>query len=148
MLRRSWCLLLAMAIVGWGHTPAQALTIEIEVTPQWLGEQPDGGKEFAIDTVDKENGLVEFTISRRVFEDRYRLGRLEVRAGDELLAECLLKPEEKERLIRYHFTVSKRAVEHSVFEFSEYALVRSGDEEIGLPGGTIYRIQLGDFYRP
>jgi hypothetical protein len=148
MLRRSWCLLVAGSLVGLGASQANALTEEIDVTPEWLSAQPDGGKEFTIDAEEQESGHVEFTITRRVMEDLYRVGRLDVRMDGELVAECLLKPEEKPRLIKYRMKLSRKAIAESVFEFSEHGLVRSGGEEIGLPGGSVYRFKLADFYRP
>jgi hypothetical protein len=148
MLRRTWCLLVAGLLVGSGASQAFALTEEIDVTPEWLSAQPEGGKEFTIDAVELENGHIEFTITRRVTEDRYRVGRMDVRMDGELAAECLLKPEQKPRLIKYRMKLSKKAVAESEFTFSEHGLVRSGDEEIGIPGGTVYRFKLADFYRP
>ncbi|MDZ4780668.1 MAG: hypothetical protein SGJ19_10480 [Planctomycetia bacterium] len=148
MLRRAWCLLVAGMFVGLIASRASALTEVIDVTPEWLSAQPEGGKEFTIEAVELETGLIEFTITRRVLEDRYRVGRLDVRMEGELAAECLLKPDEKPRLIKYRLKLSKKAVAESEFEFSEHGLVRSGGEEIGLPGGIVYRFKLADFYRP
>lgn len=147
MLRRAGCLLAAGLMLALWSSTALALTEEIEVTPDWLAAQPEGGKEFTIETAERD-GLVTFTVARMVFDDRYRIGLLEVRVANELAAECLLKPEKKPRLIKYSMKLSPKSIDESVFEFSEYALARGGDEEIGLPGGTIYRMRLADFYKP
>lgn len=144
MLRRTMLFWAAGLCAGAFSTQVSALTVEVEVDLKWLGENNHASKEFAIDVVEKD-GLLEYTITRMAHEPKTRLTKLEVRVGGELLAECPVVDLPQERRVIYHFKVSPKAAEESVFEIAEYAFVREGGEETALPGGVIYRIPLGEF---
>ncbi len=144
MLRRTMLFWTAGLVAGACSTAVSALTVEIQVDRQWLGENNHASKEFQIDVQEKD-GLLAFEITRMAHEQKIRLSKLEVRLNDALLAEARVDELEQERRVVYAFKVSKEAAQSSVFEIAEYPFVRNGEEEIGLPGGVIYRIPLKDY---
>ena len=132
--------LFALALTLFCST-AKALTVEQQVTPQYVKEQPD---RFKI-TLEKREGMMHFTIVYKLHEPRYLVSHLVVRNDSSILAESHTPLFARERSATFYVVLSKECLASSRFMISENSFASSNGEDIPMPGGTEYVFHLKDF---
>lgn len=119
-----------------------AVVVKQQVTPEYLETHPQA---FAVKSERRDDGLVQFTVTRKPGKPHYLVATLTIRRDDSLVAETSFPAFVREDSVVYHFAVRPEHLAQSEFEISERSF---GDDErrpVPLPGGTDYQILLKDF---
>ena len=120
---------------------AEALTVEQQVTPQYVKENPD---RFKI-TLEQRDGLMHFTIVYSLREPRYLVSHLVVRNESGVLAESHTPLFAREHSATFYVVLSKECLANSRFTISENSFATNDGQDIPVPGGTEYAFALKDF---
>jgi hypothetical protein len=120
---------------------ARALTVEQQVTPQYVKEHPD---RFKI-TVEQREGMMHFTIVYSLREPRYLVSHFTARNDSGILAESHTPLFARERSATFYVVLSKDCLANSRFTLSEHSFATSEGQDIPIPGGTEYVFALKDF---
>ena len=129
---------IAFAVLSSG---ARALTVEQQVTPQYVREHPD---RFKI-TVEQREGMMHFTIVYNLREPRYLVSHFTARNDSGILAESHTPVFARERSATFYVVLSKECLANSRFTLSEHSFATNEGQDIPIPGGTEYLIALNDF---
>jgi hypothetical protein len=123
--------------------PTLAEKLLAQVTPGTAA-----GEGFTVRQARRDNGMVEFRITRDVTKATWpgRHAYLEVRGESGLIAECSVEPDRRKDLITYRFSIAPQNIRYSHFTVTEVQTDPNnaeGPELIG--GGTYYEFRLADF---
>jgi hypothetical protein len=121
---------------------ASAVVVEQQVTPAYVKENP---KEFSIKVKKRDDGLIQFTVTRQLSRPQYFVASLAVREGSTLLSESNSPSFIRNDSATYYFAVLPKHLPESTFELSERSFGGDAGQEIPFPGGTDYKIRLKDF---
>jgi hypothetical protein len=130
---------------------APGLTLRMPVTPAYVKDHP---KEFTVKAEKRNDGLVHFTITRHLAEQKYLVASLEVREGGTVVLKSDFPAYVSRKTAKYHFSLSPKFLANSHFELRERSLSgkvvdpNTGKAEgraIPVVGGTNYRIDFADF---
>lgn len=135
-------LILACAVVAALTTTGFALTVEREITADYVRQHPD---EFSVSVAKGKTGLIDFTISHNVASAMYHVAHLAVYHGGTLVATSDTPSFGKKRNNRFHFSIAQEAIAESTFSLSDSALSGSGDDAVPVPGTIVHHFRLADF---
>jgi hypothetical protein len=134
---------LASAALLLACLPAFAEKEAVQVTPRGLE-----GYGFTLSTSKRENGTVEFRITRDLAKARWqgRSAYLTVQGEVGPIVECELAADKRKNTLHYRFNIAPQQVRSSRFTLWEVqADPTRPDEEKIIGGGTIYEFRLADF---
>jgi hypothetical protein len=123
-----------------------AVVVRTDVTPAYVKQEP---KAFAVTAERRADGLVHFTITRQLKDERYVVASLVVRDGETVIAESHIPAFVRERSATYYVAVAPAYLADSTFELADRSF--GGDDKTGpvpLPGGIDFHIALKDFAPP
>ena len=123
----------------------RALTVEQQVTPQYVKEHPGA---FKISAERRDDGLIHFTVIYNLPGPRYLVSRVSVRANSRLLAQSHTPLYAKGRSATFYCELSTECLEDSTFTLSEHFFTTTDGEDVAMPGGTEYIIHLTEFAPP
>lgn len=129
---------IALALTG----EASAVTVKQAVTPAWLKDNP---KMFSIEAEERDDGLIHFTVTRRLSKPRYLVGHFEVTEDDATVLESHFPAFVRERTATYHLVLSPNYLSGASFVLSEHGFSESDEAPVPWVGGTVYQIRLADF---
>ena len=127
-------------------TAVLAVVVRTDVTPAYVKEQP---KTFVVTAERRADGLVHFTITRQLKDERYVVASLVVRDGSGVIAESHIPAFVRERSATYYVALAPAYLADSTFELADRGF--GGDEKTGpvpVPGGIDFHISLKDFAPP
>lgn len=138
-------LLLGGLLIGGFSTTVNALTFEEEVTPAYVSAHPE---EWSVKSVKQANGLVHFTINRKLAEPKFLVAQLGVHHAGKLIATSDTPLYGRVRENTFHFALVVEDIAGSTFAISESALSSTDGgklEAVPIVGSIIHRFQLKDF---
>lgn len=121
---------------------AVGVVIEVRVTPASIKEESKG---FSVRSEARPDGLVHFTITRRMPAERYVVAELTVRNGPDIVARSSVPAFVREHSATYYIAISPDYIANSTLELSDRTFGTHNGEPIPLPGGTDFLIALKDF---
>ena len=122
--------------------PARALTIEQEVTPEYVRSHP---KEFAVKVAEGKGGLLAFTVTLTLKERRYVVAHLAVRDGKRTLAESDTPAFTRNPENTFHFSIAPELAATSGFCLGVSGISESEGQALPIVGTAIYRFRLSRF---
>lgn len=135
-------LLGCLLITGFRST-SFALTFEEDVTPVYVRAHPE---EWSVKSEQKEDGLIHFTIIRKLAEPKYLVAQLSVHHAGKLIATSDTPLYGKARDNTFHFALTAEDIATSTFHISESGLSTTTDgQSVPIVGSIIHRFQLKDF---
>jgi hypothetical protein len=137
--------LLAIGLIAASAAIAPALTAEQRVTAAYVKEH---SKEFSVTVVEGKNGLLSFTVIRKLDQPMYLVAHLSVSHAGRLVAESDTPVFGRKNENTFHFSLSREDVAESKFVLGESAFGKSGEELVPEPGTTDYQLSLQDFVPP
>ncbi|HEV3163319.1 MAG TPA: hypothetical protein VGZ22_04715 [Isosphaeraceae bacterium] len=123
-------------------TRAPAVVIQVPVTAAYLKENPD---EITVKVEKRDDGLLHYTITRHLKEERYLVAHFTVRSDSKVIAESHCPAYVRQPSATYFLVVSPEKLGDTHFEISENPFVRSHDQDVAIPGGYIFTFNLKDF---
>jgi len=120
---------------------AQALTVEQQVTPQFVKDHPD---RFKI-AVEQREGMMHFKIVYTLREPRYLVSHFTARNETGVLAESHCPLFAREHSATFYVDLSKECLANSRFTLSEHFFSSDNGQDVPIPGGTEYIVRLKDF---
>lgn len=139
---KSYVLLGAIAAAFALVDRASAVVVEQQVTPAYVKENP---KAFSIKAKKRDDGLIQFTVTRHLARPQYFVASLAVREGSELVAESNSPSFVRNDSATYYVAVLPKHLPESTFELSERSFAEDHGRDLPLPGGVDYKIRLKDF---
>jgi hypothetical protein len=133
-------LLLACIVAATLATTAFALTIEREITPDYVRQHPD---EFSVSAAKGKDALIDFTVTHNVATPMYHVAHLTIYHGGKLIATSDTPLFGKKRDNKFHFSIAADDIAESKFSLSDSALDTSG--EVPVPGTVVHQFRLSDF---
>jgi hypothetical protein len=134
--------ILACAVAAALTATAFALTVEREITADYVRKQPD---EFSVRVTKGKTGLIEFTIIHNVATPMYHVAHLAVYHGGTLIATSDTPSFGKKRNNLFHFSIAPEAIAESRFSLSQSALSSSDDNAVPIPGTIVHHFRLTEF---
>jgi hypothetical protein len=126
-------------------TATLAVTDEIMATPAYLREHP---KDWSLTVTRKENGLIQYTITRILPERRYLVAHFAAKHAGKYIATSDTPSFGNKGRNTFYLSISPENTKESTFELSEsYLAMKTDDQEVDIPmpGGARYRFRLSDF---
>lgn len=127
-------------------TAVLAVVVRTDVTPVYVKQEP---KAFAVKAERRADGLVHFTITRQLKDERYVVASLVVRDGSQVIAESHIPAFVRERSATYYVALAPAYLADSTFELADRTF--AGEHKthpVPLPGGIDFHISLKDFAPP
>jgi len=124
---------------------SHALTYEQDVTPAYVTANP---QEWSVKYVKKANGLIHFTIVRKLVEPKYLVAHLAVHHGGKLIASSDTPLFGKAKGNTFYFALAAEDVATSTFALSESGLGSTIDGkpvDIPVVGSVIHRFHLKEY---
>jgi len=124
-----------------------ALTIEQDVTPSYVTANP---QEWSVKCVKKENGLIHFTIVRKLTEPKYLVAHLAVHHEGKLIVSSDTPLYGKAKANTFYFALMAEDIATSTFTISESGLGSTIDGkpvDIPVVGSVTHRFRLQDYLR-
>lgn len=136
-------LILTLALAGILCPVTRAVVVEVQVSPQYMKQAPG---TFTIDAKQGPEGLIHFTITHSLREDRYIVATLTVRNERKVVAQFHVPSFVRERTITCYASLDPDYLAHSSLEIAERTFAASDKTHlVPLPGGIDYQIRLQDF---
>ncbi len=135
-------LLTAAALFLTGSSAALALTIEEEVTPEYVRTH---AKEISVKVAEGKDGLLAFAVVLTLEEPRYVVAHLTVRDGDKTVATSDTPAFTRNARNTFYFSVVREFVAASEYSLGVSGFAAAGDEAVPIVGTRIYRLRLGQF---
>jgi hypothetical protein len=133
-------LILACTVAATLITAAFALTIEREITPDYVREHPN---QFSVRAAKGNAGLIDFTVTHDVAAPMCHVAHLAIYHGGKLIATSDTPSFGKRHDNRFHFSIAPEDIADSRFSLSDSALDRSG--EVPVVGTVVHRFRPSDF---
>jgi len=140
-LRHSVRLLPGLALLLSFAGAASALTVDVPVTPAYLREH---AATLSLKVARRPDGLLAFTIARKLPERRYFVARLRIRREGKTLAETSIPSYGRKDTNSFFFAVAPESFAQAEFELSESTLSGSAEDPVLLPGSINYQFRLRD----
>jgi hypothetical protein len=121
---------------------AVALTVNEQVTPQYVHEHPT---EITVKVTQGKNGLIDFKVTRSLANPRYLVAHLSVHHHGRVIAESESPSFTRNRENTFYFSLAPEDVAESTFELGESAFTESEGEAVPVVGTTHRQFQLKDF---
>ena len=122
-----------------------ALTMERAVTLAYVHEHPE---EWFVKAIEKESGLIQFTVVRTLSEPKYLVAHLAVHHAGKLIATSDTPLFAKKKGNTFYFSISAEDIAESKFDLSESGLgstVNGVEMDIPVVGSNVYQFRLLDF---
>jgi len=135
-------LLAGLALCLVAPAPARALTIEVEVTPEYVRSHP---KEFAVKVAEEKGGLLAFTVALTLKEPRYVVAHLAVRDAKRTFAESDTPAFTRNPENTFYFSIAPQLVATSGFSLGVSGISESEGQALPIVGTIIYQFRLAQF---
>ncbi len=133
-------LLATLALVAIPAATASAITVETQVTPKSAKAE-----KFFVESTRRDDGRVEFTITRKFERPAYLVANLRVRKDGDFVADSHHTSFTSEDSESWHFVLSDRYLADAVFELYVGTFSTLDGKKIPVVGGIDYKIRLRDF---
>ncbi len=142
MNRSALCFASFLAFSLSGSVPGNALTVEQQVTPEYLKAH---SKEFALKVEKREDGMLHFTVGRTLTQVKYLVSRTVLKQGGKKLADISTPTFAPKGVNRFHVAVSPAHLAEAEYELSESFVAGPETDPVPIPGTIIYQFSLKDF---
>jgi len=132
---------IGLLVLAFLSSSAAAVVIETQVTPTSIRQEL---KAFSVEAEARPDGLVHFTITRRMPAERYVVAELTIRKGSTIVARSSVPAFVRERSATYYVSIAPEYLDDSTLKLSDRAF-SDGKDPIAEPGGTDFLISLKDF---
>jgi hypothetical protein len=130
--------LLSLTLAG----PAFALTMEEDVTPEYVRTHPE---EFSLEVKKTKEGLLAFTLRHDVPQPMYHIAHLEIYLRGKLVASSETPVFGRKHANTFHFMVAPEYLNEARFSLSDGGLAEADGETLPIPGSNIRHFRLKDF---
>ena len=136
--------LFALVTLFVGHpSTADALTLDENVTAKYVREHPD---HISVAVVEKENGILSFTVGLKLKESRYVVAHMKVRDDSRTLSESHTPTFTRTEKSTFHFSIPREFIGTSTYSLGVgHFLERPGREPVPIPGSIRYIFRLSEF---
>jgi hypothetical protein len=124
--------------------PVAALTVERQVTPQYLKAHP---QEFSLKAEMREDGLVHFTLKRTLPGPKYLVARLILKQDGKKIADVSTPSFGRKDENSFYVALSPAQLAEAEYSLSESSLGGPLTDPVPLPSTTVYKFNLKDFVK-
>lgn len=134
--------LLVFALVA--ANPGAALTVEQQVTPEFLKAHP---KELTLKVEKRDDGMLHFALRRTLTQAKYLVSRTVLKQDGKKIADVSTPTYGKKGENSFYVAVSTSQLAEAEYELSESFLAGPANDPVPLPGTVIYKFTLKDFVK-
>ena len=134
--------LLLLLVIAFALPPlASALTIDQEVTPEYVREHP---KQISVSVKKDADGLLSFHVVFELPDPRYAVAHLVVRSGGHVTAKSDTPTFARKGKNSFYFSIPSEALGTSEFTLG-VSHITTKEDELPAPGSIDYRFRLPPF---